>query len=573
MMNDEKGIRDASGACPVHFFCSLFSSFRSAFRTPHSALEWFLILLQIAFVLATRLGQPPILIDDAYTHFHIAKNWAEGHGFVFNEGQRVLATTSPVYVAALSGLYKLSGIDLPLLAQRFNMIVDIALVLIVIAWFRRAGMPLLMRHAAGLILTAEPLRMHYSLAGMEMSFFLLMVLLAFEAAGRGRWMLAGVLLGILGWVRPEGAVLWPAIAGGLLAAGRGREIPRLIGTAVVIAAAMAGGLTACFGTFIPQSVIAKGTAEWYTQSGFCAPLFLIRLGDLTPFYAIHGMVSSWASPGDKINASLMAAAQIGLMAAGVAWLWQRGQRFVATVMPVFVGGWFLFYAVTRPNIIDWYYVPFCFGVLVLAGAGWQALGQALWRRVPANRQSWSNVAAPIAIALLLGLYWISLSHQIGRAAQAGDTLGEQLAFRFGRSQPDKREPQYAEIAKLVNGWIGPARPTVGCTEIGVFGYYYRGPVLDVYGLISPEALVVRKPEALAKVPADCRIFPYAALMYFKPEMFLTWPQFVKRPAPAEFNALYKRVKMDFGVALFVRRDMIGRLAIPAELTNGPEMPL
>lgn len=98
-------------------------------------------------------------------------------------------------------------------------------------------------------------------------------------------------------------------------------------------------------------------------------------------------------------------------------------------------------------------------------------------------------------------------------------------------------------------------------------------MLDVYGLISPEALDARKPEVLSDLPASCRGFPYAVLMQEKPEMFLTWPEFVKRPAPAEFNALYKRVRLNFGVALFVRRDMIGGIAIPPELIAGPEMPL
>ncbi len=571
-MNDEIRIRNASADCPVRSFF-----YRSRFRL--SALiarltpaERLLILVQIAFVLFTRLGQPPILIDDAYTHFHIAKNWSEGRGFVFNEGQRVLATTSPVYVAALAALHRLTGADLPLLARLFNLLADIAIVLLAIAWMKRAGMGLAMRHALGLILTAEPFRTHYSLAGMEMSCFILLVLIAFELAERGRWLGAGALLGILGWVRPEGGVVWLALAGGLWAAGRRRDIARLLGTAAAAAGAAAAVLLAYFGTFIPQSVVAKGTAEWYTQNGFSAPMFFIRLGDLTPFYALHGTVASWASPVDRLNSGLMALAQVVLMAAGAAWLWGRGRRLQAVGLPLFVGGWFLFYAAARPGIMDWYYVPYFFGSLVLAWAGWQGLGEALWRRLPTARRPWSRLVAPAAVAVLLGLYWISLAHQLGRAAQAGDSLSERLAFRFP-IQADKREPLYREIAGRLNGWIGEARPAVGCTEIGVFGYYYRGPVLDVYGLISPEALAVRRPEALARVPADCRAFPYAALMYYKPELFLTWPQFVRRPAPAAFNALYKRVKLESEVALFVRRDMIGRLAIPADLTDAPEHPL
>ncbi|MCE5230421.1 hypothetical protein LLG95_12620 [bacterium] len=547
----------------MHFFWSGLARIR--------AIEWVLIFVQVAFVLATRLGQPPIDIDDAYTHFHVAQNWAEGRGFVFNEGERVIGTTSPVYVAALAGLHRvIPWIPVHILAKRFNMLIDIALVLMAVWWLARAGMPLMMRHAAGLILTAEPLRMHYSLAGMEMSFFILAVMVIFELAGRGQWIIPGIILGVLGWIRPEGAVVWVAVCGGLWAAGRVRVIPRLIGVAVVVAAAMAGSLASWCGTFIPQSIIAKSAAPWYTETGFSATMFMIRLGDLTPFFAIHGTVANWGRLSDNINSILIASAQIGLMATGAAWLWQRGQRMLATGWSLFEAGWFAFYAAARPNIIDWYYVPYFFGSLLLACAGWQAIGEAVWARVPAGLRSWSRVAAAAAIALLLGCYWLSLSHQITRAGRGCDKLTQQLAFRFNSIRSDAREPEYEQIAKIVNGWIGERKETrIGCTEIGVFGYYYRGRVLDVYGLISPEAMDVLKPETLAKLPPGCRIFPYAALMTFKPEMFLTWPKFAP-PAPPQFNELYQRLNMEFDVHLFVRRDLVGRLPIPPEMLKKKE---
>jgi hypothetical protein len=37
------------------------------------------------------------------------------------------------------------------------------------------------------------------------------------------------------------------------------------------------------------------------------------------------------------------------------------------------------------------------------------------------------------------------------------------------------------------------------------------------------------------------------------------------PAPPQFKALYQRLNMKFGVALYVRRDMIGQIAIPPEM--------
>ena len=36
-------------------------------------------------------------MDDAYIYYTYARNIATGHGYVFNPGERILGTTSPLY--------------------------------------------------------------------------------------------------------------------------------------------------------------------------------------------------------------------------------------------------------------------------------------------------------------------------------------------------------------------------------------------------------------------------------------------------------------------------------------------
>lgn len=45
--------------------------------------------------------------DDAYIFYTYAKNIAEGNGYVFNLGEKVNATTSPLYTLLLAALYLL----------------------------------------------------------------------------------------------------------------------------------------------------------------------------------------------------------------------------------------------------------------------------------------------------------------------------------------------------------------------------------------------------------------------------------------------------------------------------------
>ncbi len=63
--------------------------------------------------------------------------------------------------------------------------------------------------------------------------------------------------------------------------------------------------------------------------------------------------------------------------------------------------------------------------------------------------------------------------------------------RFSYSLPNaeahSRTFQYINIARLLDSRLRPG--TVVCVaEIGAFGYYYHGPILDGVGLVSPEAL-------------------------------------------------------------------------------------
>jgi hypothetical protein len=58
--------------------------------------------------------------DDAFITFRYARNIAEGAGFVFNPGEHVLGTTSPLFTLVAAGLYVLVGEALPTAAIAVN---------------------------------------------------------------------------------------------------------------------------------------------------------------------------------------------------------------------------------------------------------------------------------------------------------------------------------------------------------------------------------------------------------------------------------------------------------------------
>ena len=52
----------------------------------------------------------PYIYEDAYITFRYAENLASGNGFVFNSGEKVLGTTTPLFAMILA-LLKLTGIS------------------------------------------------------------------------------------------------------------------------------------------------------------------------------------------------------------------------------------------------------------------------------------------------------------------------------------------------------------------------------------------------------------------------------------------------------------------------------
>src|SRR4051812_32934819 len=76
------------------------------------ALAGATLLVFWAYTVWTHRGIPG---DDAYITYRYARNLAEGNGFVFNLGERVQSTTTPLLTILLA-LGAVIGIDIPLMA-------------------------------------------------------------------------------------------------------------------------------------------------------------------------------------------------------------------------------------------------------------------------------------------------------------------------------------------------------------------------------------------------------------------------------------------------------------------------
>ena len=140
--------------------------------------------LIVALALLARFIPGPRTIDDAFITFRYARNILAGQGFVYNPGEAVLGTTTPLYTLLMVGLGALTGgveAPFPLLALLVNALADAVTCLLL--WnlgrrlgFERAGV------AAALAWAVAPFSVTFAIGGLETSLYVALLTGALAAA-------------------------------------------------------------------------------------------------------------------------------------------------------------------------------------------------------------------------------------------------------------------------------------------------------------------------------------------------------------------------------------------------------
>src|SRR5512141_1418152 len=129
--------------------------------------------LLVVLAIAARVIPGPRTIDDSFITFRYARNLLAGQGFVYNPGEAVLGTTTPLYTLLMAGLGALSGgagAPFPELALGLNALADAVTCLLL--WnlgrrlgFERAGA------AAAVAWAVAPFSVTFAIGGLETSLY------------------------------------------------------------------------------------------------------------------------------------------------------------------------------------------------------------------------------------------------------------------------------------------------------------------------------------------------------------------------------------------------------------------
>lgn len=421
-------------------------------------------ILLVALALLARVIPGPRTIDDAYITFRYARNLLSGNGFVYNPGERVLGTTTPLYTLLLAGLGVLAGgrnANFPGLALAVNAIADAITCLLLWNLGKKAGSSGA-GLALGIIWAIAPYSVTFAIGGMETSLVVCLLTWGVWAFLERRYALAG-FLGALAFLTRVDALLLFAPLGlfwGIQAL-RGREkIPlRSIVSAGLPVTVWLLFSMAYFGSPIPHSVQAKILA-YRLEPG--ASFIRLLQHYATPFmdyhllgYPVSGFVGLFLYP---------LLALVGARA-----VFRREPRF----LPYLLYPWlyFLAFALPNPLIFRWYLTPPLPAWIFLIFLGGARVISSLSKRRWVVLGVGISLTGLAMVSMLLDWRW---QPDHGPARPAPDMAYIQL------------ELLYRQAAQWVRGQAQPG-DTLAAGDVGVLGFDTNLRILDLVGLNSPEA--------------------------------------------------------------------------------------
>ena len=404
-------------------------------------------------VLLMLVGYSNIQQDDQYIFYSYAKNLANGHGYVFNIGERVNATTSPLYTLLLAFTYVilrfLPFATIPLIGHLIG-IVSLFLICISLMKAFKSESATLFPFVLPLVFLTNTLLPQA--IGMETFLTMMLALMCLYFYVSGRLIAASLACSFAVLGRPDTLLL----AGVLVIYDfiRNRRLPS-IGMIIVFLLPVAAWVTFSliyFGNAIPSTLSAK-LAQ--IDAGFW--------GDGPVFF--QGLSYYLFSGGDKITLIAVGAA---LLFGSVVFL-VRCRQWTIFRHPAFhlILLWNLVHLIVygfvlRAPAYYWYYTPLALGMSLII----TLLAEELYRHFSEPIRT-RRVFLPTVYVLLIlvGLY---------------------VPFILTQAPPSWTYRTYTQAAEWLNANAKDGA-SVGANDIGILRYFYqKGPVIDAVGLVDPE---------------------------------------------------------------------------------------
>ena len=448
---------------------------------PHLNLTSMLVWVCTAFLVLSlgystyfHIAVDVLPFDDAFITYRYVDKVLDGKGLVYNEGERVFGTTTPLYLLWLCVLkLALGSVPVPALAVRCNVLFHVVSALAVLALIRTMSGRVVLALLGASLFCLDMSMLQISTGGMESFLFVALALWSAWALTAHRFGLAAALASLSMLARPEGIFSVAVCVLAWTLRGRSRFVK--FGVFLLFPVlAWVGFATLYFGTPIPHSIIAKNRPLYPLPPGSALSTILYSIGcwpcaDRTGCFGYLCLILS-----------------LGLVPlAGYACVRYTAARRRSAWIPVaLLSFYLLFYLFANPLVFPWY-MPHIYAtwfLTLILGLPWfGAQTEALIRR-----NAHLRVGRAKAENLLLVLVLLVLTVSILKPYRLYWSSGERIADSI-KTPARQRTIGYKKAAEWLNG-VALASATVAASEIGAFGYYWQGRILDACGLISPSAI-------------------------------------------------------------------------------------
>ena len=394
--------------------------------------------------------------EDALIVLRYARNLAEGLGFVYNPGERVLGVTTPLHTL-ISAVFVLLGGDHAPAVQNVAGVVFLVLEAWLAATIVRRTHGALLGFLVAVILVTN-LNFNYLYFGMETHFYAFLILLCCYFFALRKETLTGLALGVAFLTRYDAALL-ALLIGLFLLAEKRRPPLKLVGAFSIVVAPWLLFSLYYFHSILPSSLGAK--KDYYPVFGYLRFIFVYYQEYFARLAAVFvpggtvGMLASWGFP--------LAAAVGTLSLARIA-----ADRLV---LVAYAALQVVIYALLGPDPgFYWHYYILnpVLTILVMVGLHDAAsavlgLGSRGGKRYAAAARRLVQGALLVAIVLALG------------------NLRRQLDYKF---QLDPHSRQFYAIG----GWLDQNyddETSLLQPSIGILGYATNLRIVDHAGLVTP----------------------------------------------------------------------------------------
>ena len=417
---------------------------RTRFETARMVAPIAVVLLAIV----VRVGFFFFISDDALITMRHSKNLIQGEGLQFNQGERVMGSSTPLFSILVAGWGLVAPESMVSAGKAMGLVADVGVVLI-IYFMAAATCGSYCAFIGACYYALNPLAAQWSVSGMETSVYVLLIIAALWLCEKRRSGWSGLLAGGAVLARPDGlAVLGANAAYSILFI---RRVPwRMLLMATVVVVPWLVFSVVYFGQMVPQSVVGKTAQAWpaYTTAMKESWGYLVTNPYRLPFtvLAIVGVVVGWR---------------------------RRSCRAVVIWSAAYIAG----FTLTRARMYAWYCVP-----VEMAGAVFLAFGFSAI-------DTW-------ATARSIGRAWAHRLLAVGRVAIIACMIGLSL-FRVGIARQRLRlHTDYLNDTHRAMGlWLhedGQPDQKVAMGDIGYVGWFSGLHILDHAGLVSPDVLALKE---------------------------------------------------------------------------------